>query len=429
MKKFIITTLGCKVNQYESESLARSLRDDGWASPAEGESADICIINTCTVTQKAAMQSRQVIRQAIRSHPKACIVVTGCYAQTEPDAIQKIEGIHEIVGHEDKHKLGKWKLEDGEWKMKEAEQSGFPFPVSAFRTRPFLKIQDGCNAFCTYCIVPYARGRSRSMPPDEVLENILRLKAAGFHEVVLSGIHLGCYGLDLSPSVRLHDLLRRICDSNAIERVRLSSIEPNEITEDIISLTAESDILCRHFHIPLQSGDDTILKQMHRPYTGAFFTELITQIHEKIPDAAIGVDTLIGFPGETKAAFENTYRTIETLPVTYLHVFPFSSRKGTPASTYSDKVPAGLIKARCQKMRELGISKRRGFYKKVVGKTVEILVEEARDKSTDLLKGMTSNYIPVLISGSDDLKNTFTKVKAEKIDGNNRVFGSVIIDN
>jgi threonylcarbamoyladenosine tRNA methylthiotransferase MtaB len=423
MKKFIITTLGCKVNQYESESLARSLKDAGWESPEEGESADICIINTCTVTQKAAMQSRQLIRQAIRSHPRARIVVTGCYAQTEPDAIQKIKGVHEIVGHKDKHKLGKWKMEKGEWKMEEAEQSGVPFPVSAFRTRPFLKIQDGCNAFCTYCIVPYARGQSRSMPPDEVLENILRLKAAGFHEVVLSGIHLGSYGLDLSPPIRFHDLLRRICDSNAIDRVRLSSIEPNEITEEIISLAAESDILCRHFHIPLQSGDDTILKQMHRPYTTGFFTDLITEIHDRIPDAAIGVDTLIGFPGETKAAFENTCKTIETLPVAYLHVFPFSSRKGTPASTYSDKIPPELIKARCQKMRDLGISKRREFYKKVVGRTVEILVEETRDKSTGLLKGMTSNYIPVLISGKDDLKNTFIKVKVEKIDGNNSVFG------
>ena len=431
--KFAITTLGCKVNQYESDAIAQRLKDLGYVPAGAEDPADLCIINTCTVTQKASMQSRQTVRQFIRSNPQAQIVVTGCYAQTEPDELKKIEGVHHIIGHGDKHNIPDIVLSPQKNLpshslihrniLHERDFKQIPVTVFGSRTRPFLKIQDGCDTFCTYCIVPYARGPSRSMSFESVLKNIHCLKQAGFHEVVLTGVHLGAYGLDLSPQTSLTALLDHIRESNAMDRVRLSSIEPHELTDDIIIMVSESDIFCHHFHIPLQSGDDGILKKMHRDYTCSFFKNLVIKIKERIPDAAIGVDLLIGFPGETEKTFENTYSLIETLPVTYLHVFPFSSRPGTPASRYPQKVPQKTIKARCEKMRRLGNEKKRIFYETFVGKTVEMLIEGKRDKETGLLKGITSNYVPVHVVGEDDLFNTMIQVNIEKIEKDNTVFG------
>jgi len=430
--KFTITTLGCKVNQYESDAIAQRLKDLGCVPADAEDQADLCIINTCTVTQKASMQSRQAVRKFIRSNPQAQIVVTGCYAQTEPDAIKKIDGVHHIIGHGDKHNIPDIVLSQEKAPcsslvhrniLSEYHFKQIPVTVFGNRTRPFLKVQDGCDTFCTYCIVPYARGRSRSMPLESVLKHIRNLKRAGFHEVVLTGVHLGAYGLDLSPKTSLTALLDRIRESNNMDRVRLSSIETHELTDDIITIVYESDIFCDHFHIPLQSGDDGILKKMHRDYTSSFFIDLIVKIKDQVPDAAIGVDTLIGFPGETEKAFENTYSLIEKLPVTYLHVFPFSSRPGTPASKYSQKVSSKIIKARCEKMRQLGNEKKRIFYETFMGKTVEVLIESKRDKATGLLKGITSNYIPVHVVGKDELINTLVQVNIEEIKKNNTVFG------
>jgi len=431
--KFRITTLGCKVNQYESDAIAQRLKDLGCIPAGAEDPADLCIINTCTVTQKASMQSRQTVRQAIRFNPEARIIVTGCYAQTEPDAIKKIDGVHHIIGHGDKHNIPDIVLSQEKSLpspslirrniLHELHFKQIPVTVFGNRTRPFLKIQDGCDTFCTYCIVPYARGRSRSMPLEGVLKNIHCLKQAGFHEVVLTGVHLGAYGLDLSPQTSLTALLDHIRESNAMDRVRLSSIEPHELTQDIIKLVAETEIFCDHFHIPLQSGDDRILEKMHRPYTSSFFIDLIVKIKDQVPDAAIGVDILIGFPGETEKAFENTYSLIKKLPITYLHVFPFSPRPGTPAGKYPQKVPQKTIKARCEKMRRLGNEKKRIFYETFMGKTVEVLIEGKRDKATGLLKGITSNYIPVHVVGEDDFFNTLVQVNIEKIKKNNTVFG------
>lgn len=438
MPKFTITTLGCKVNQYESEALAQKLSDDGqWVISRDKEIADLCIINTCTVTQKASMQSRQAIRQAIRSHPKARIIVTGCYAQTEPDEINKIKGVHHVIGHFDKHKIpdmiltGKENiLPSPDLEQKIHHFNPMPSVGLGYRTRPFLKIQDGCNDFCTYCIVPYARGPSRSLPPERVLDNINKIHQAGYHEVVLTGIHLGNYGIDLGKrKADLLDLLNRIRKTCTIDRVRLSSIEPFELTEDIIKFVAQSGSgpakICHHFHIPLQSGDDFILKKMHRPYSRSFFIDLVEKIHKLLPDCAIGVDTLIGFPGESDRAFENTYSLIEQLPVSYLHVFPFSPRKGTPAYSYPDKVNSNVIRERCQKMRTLGKLKRNVFYNKFKGKTLEILIEGKQKKSTNHLKGITSNYIPVLVKGEDKLKNTMANVTIDEVNDNSQVFGKI----
>ncbi len=431
--KFTIATLGCKVNQYESDAIAQRLKNLGWLPAGADDPADLCIINTCTVTQKASMQSRQAVRQFIRTNPQAQIVVTGCYAQTEPDELKKISGVHHIIGHGDKHNIPdivlspQKNLPSSSLMLRNIlhERHFKHIPVTAFgnRTRPFLKIQDGCDTFCTYCIVPYARGRSRSMPIENVLKSIRCLKQAGFHEVVLTGVHLGAYGLDLSPQTSLTSLLEHIRESNAMDRVRLSSIEPHELTQDIIKLVNETNIFCPHFHIPLQSGDDRILERMHRPYTSSFFEDLIVKIKNQMPDAAIGVDILIGFPGETEKAFKNTYSLIEKLPVTYLHVFPFSSRPGTPACKYPQKVPQKTIKVRCEKMRRLGNEKKRIFYETFIGKTVQVLIEGKRDKDTGLLKGITSNYIPAHVIGNDELFNTVVQVNIKKIEKNNMVFG------
>jgi threonylcarbamoyladenosine tRNA methylthiotransferase MtaB len=433
MPKFFITTLGCKVNQAESEAIAQELLDSEWSSAANCDKAKVCIVNTCTVTQKASMQSRQAIRRAIRSNPKARIIVTGCYAQTAPREIKDIEGVDHVVGQDKKHAIGRMIRSNGdpdsdiEIFPQGGPDSGshfqmMPLAASAPRTRPFLKIQDGCNAFCTYCIVPYARGRSRSMPADDVLQSIDRFAEAGFQEVVLTGIHLGAYGRDLATATSLADLMKRIENRRSIARVRISSIEPFELSEKVIEQVAASEIFCKHFHIPLQSGDDGILKKMGRPYSHQDFMALIDRIHELMPDAAIGVDTLIGFPGETEAAFENTYKLIAGLPIGYLHVFPFSERPGTPAAKLPNKLDSRVIKARAERMRELGHQKRMTFYRRFEGLSLPVLIEGKRDSASGLLKGLSSNYLPVIIDGGDDLQNKIVEVKIEKLEGS-RLFG------
>ena len=435
MSKFKITTLGCKVNQTESEAIARDLMSSNFMEGCAVEEADIYIVNTCAVTQKAAMQSRQAVRRAIRANPNANIVVTGCYAQTAPQEIKAIDGVNYIVGHGEKHNIGRMIRTAGNRACGQVITIGGdlrqkrPFATMLLenaspRTRPFLKIQDGCDAFCTYCIVPHARGRSRSMPLEKVLANIRKLAKAGYREVVLTGIHLGVYGHDLTPATNLATVMERISESRPIDRIRLSSIEPLEITSKIINQMIESDIFCRHFHIPLQSGDPGILKSMGRPYSPQFFGDLINKIHEFMADAAIGADVLIGFPGESEAAFQETYNLIEKLPISYLHVFPFSERPGTKAANLSDKVDVRIVKDRCDRMRILGNAKRKKFYQKFIGQVLPILVETNRVPSTNFLKGMSSNYLPVLIDGGDMLKNKIVDVKIEKRIGR-QLFGSI----
>jgi threonylcarbamoyladenosine tRNA methylthiotransferase MtaB len=436
MPTFKISTLGCKVNQSESEAIARQLESNDWLPDGNNSATGVTIINTCTVTQKAAMQSRQAVRRAIRANPNSRIVVTGCYAQTEPQALEKISGVHYIIGNADKHRISKileadrYSADDQPITIGSDIRLSHPLKptlaaVSGSRTRSFLKIQDGCDAFCSYCIVPYARGPSRSLPVAKVIEGIKALSAAGYHETVLTGIHLGRYGSDLIPQTCLSQLLDRIDRSKLIQRVRLSSIEPLELTDGLIQRVADSPRFCRHFHIPLQSGNDRILKKMKRPYSADIFQQRVAKIRKQIPDAAIGVDTLIGFPGESDAAFRNTYDLINELPITYLHVFPFSARPGTAAARYPDRVALDVIKERCEEMRRLGRAKQLHFYQNFIGKEVKILVESTRHAATGLLKGLSSNYIPVLIDADDDRINTFMTVKlTDQID--NALTGTIV---
>ncbi len=428
MSKFKITTLGCKVNQAESEAIAHDLLSSKWLTARDLQEADICIVNTCAVTQKAAMQSRQAVRRAIRANPNAQIVVTGCYAQTAPQEIKAIDGVNYIVGHGEKHTIGRMIRTIGDGVpghgisicgdiRKKRPFASMPIANTVLRTRPFLKIQDGCDAFCAYCIVPHARGRSRSMPLESVLDNIGKLAKAGYREVVLTGIHLGAYGHDLSPVTNLSTAMERIRELKPIDRVRLSSIEPFDFTGKILDQAVKSDIFCRHFHIPLQSGDAEILKNMGRPYSPRFFSDLLNKIHRLMPDAAIGADVLIGFPGESESAFENTYKLVEKLPISYLHVFPFSARPGTKAANLPNKVDGGIIKDRCERMRILGNEKRMKFYREFIGQVLPILIETKREASTNFLKGISSNYLPVLIDAGDKLKNKIVDVKIQKLEG------------
>jgi len=413
MTTIAIATLGCKVNQFESEALMDSLEQRGYVLVPFGERTDITIVNTCTVTHRADFQSRQLIRRAFRSDPKSLIVVTGCYPQVEPEAIARTEGVRYLLGNKEKGQIPDLipLMLKGDFPRiqisdigKETLFSDIPLHSFHRHTRAFLKIQDGCNARCSYCIVPYARGRSRSLPPERVLEHLRVLKERDFKEVVLTGIHIGCYGLDLVPPFSLEKLLRQLEEEETPHRIRLSSIEPGDFSQDLISTLSRSAKVCPHLHIPIQSGDDEILRKMNRDYDGPFLSDLIQELHQRIPKLSIGADVIVGFPGETEERFQRTHALIESLPVSYLHVFPFSRRKGTPAFQFPDQVDAGEIKKRAEGMRELGQQKRQFFYGQFLHQKLPVLMEDRREKETGRWKGLSRNYIPVLLtreSGSE----------------------------
>ncbi len=430
MNTFRIITLGCKVNQSESEVLAAALLSSGWTLAAADGPAEVCIVNTCTVTGRAAMQCRQALRRCRRENPDALIIATGCYASVGGEELQQTGAVDWIVPHRAKYRIPRMLAETfidrTAWPAVIAPDSADSvfsprpdgdFPVLSasgrlfFKTRAFLKIQDGCNSFCTYCIVPYTRGRSVSMPPDTVLSVLRSLAASGYREIVLSGIHLGAYGLDLSPPIALRNLLARIAAGQPADRIRLSSIEPAELTPEIIQLAADSEIFCPHFHVPLQSGADTLLQKMGRPYSASFFGDLVHRIRAKVPGAAIGADVLVGFPGEGEKEFAATCDLIRNTPVTYLHVFPFSPRPQTPARTYDRQVTPAIIKERCRLLREIGREKNQAFYAENAGETSEVLVETRRDEISGKLKGLTPNYATVFFSGPDSLMSRLVRVR------------------
>lgn len=426
MTSFYIETFGCKVNQAETGSIAHELKRGGWAFASDIASADCIIINTCTVTGRANMQARQAIRHALRQNPRAVIAITGCYAQTSAQELLDIQGIDYLAGNNCKQELCARLLMDKSAKQSApvilltdiAQNQSFaalPFYDLENRTRPFLKIQDGCNAFCTYCAVPYARGRSRSMPQTDVIAHINKLFLGGFKETVLTGIHVGKYGLDLPEETDLAALLELILRETDMPRLRISSIESMEITDRLLDIAVNNPRVCPHWHIPLQSGDDSILARMERPYTRCQFRNTVLQVHELFPAAALGSDILVGFPGENEAHFQNTLELIQELPFTYLHVFPYSVRPNTKAAGFADKIPADAAKKRCQILRKTGISKKTAFYESHLDSVVRVLTESKRDPHSGLLRGFSDNYLPVAFSGSDDLKNSFVNVRIVKL--------------
>lgn len=423
--RITIATLGCKANQYDSEIIREAFEERNCEIVPFSTGADIYVINTCTVTGKTDYQSRQLIRRAHRLNPEAKIVVTGCYAQIAADEARSIPGVSMVVGNREKERIAEFIAQatpspeaqvlvpamngKTEFSQKVARRFGS-------RTRFFLKIQDGCNAQCAYCIIPRARGRSRSMAPETVLDCIGKSNSSGYNEVVLTGIHLGAYGLDLTPPTSLTTLLKKSEEEKSVGRLRLSSIEPNEISDELIALLARSEIVCPHLHIPFQSGDDSILRRMNRPYAADDLRALTLRLTRSIPDLTIGADVIAGFPGEGEAEFNRTAELLEELPITYLHVFPFSPRKGTPAFDFPERVDGNAVKKRGKRLRSLSSKKKTAFYQSYLNRDLRVLVETKKDKKTGLFKGLSRNYIPVLIDGGDEFTNKEVTVRVTSVE-------------
>jgi threonylcarbamoyladenosine tRNA methylthiotransferase MtaB len=421
-----IATLGCKVNHYESAGLEEEIRSRGFSIVPFRSEADIYIVNTCTVTGKTDYQSRQLIRRANRTNPDASIFVTGCYAQIAPETLAALPGVKMVVGTGQKAAIPD--LLSNEARKEtiinvgnvDDERFLTCLSVTDFhgQTRAYLKVQDGCNAFCSYCIIPYARGRARSLPEDVVIGEIRSLCRAGYREIVLTGIHLGMYGQELSPQTSLSDLIKRIEKETGIERLRISSTEPMEITDGIIELIRESEILCRHLHIPLQSGDDKILRAMNRNYDSRQFGKGLEKIVKAIPDIGIGIDIIAGFPGEGEEEFENTRTFIEQLPIQYLHVFPYSKRSGTAAFSLSCHVPENIKGERARILRNIGREKRQSFSRRFIGKRLSVLVEGKRDRGSGHMKGFSDNYISILVEDvNQSLTNRIVEVEGTETVG------------
>lgn len=418
-KKVALATLGCKVNQFESAAFLSAFAERDVEVVPYSQKADVYIVNTCAVTAKAGAQSRQLIRRALRANPEARLVVTGCYAQIGSQDILEIATQPLcIVGNGYKHELVDLALSgqhcDLEMFMGDISrrQEICPLEVRSFgeRTRAYLRIQDGCNSFCSYCIVPFTRGRSRSQLPDQVVRQANIFGEEGYRELVVTGIHTGVYGQDLEPPTDLVTIMRRLLAETPL-RYRISSLDPGEITPELLELMAGEEKLLPHLHIPLQSGDDNILQKMHRRYSGQDFADLIGRIKAVLPEAAIGVDVMAGFPGEDDEAFQNTHDLLAGLPVTYLHVFPYSKRPGTVAAGMGGQVLKRLKDERVAALRELGERKKREFYAAHLGEVREVLVESGDRRKAGELKGYTDNYIPVRFKAAAGLVNQVVAVQ------------------
>lgn len=403
MKNFAIHTLGCKLNFSESAAIAAKLEANGWQ---QGGIPEIIILNTCAVTQSAEKKTRNVASKLHRENPLASIVVVGCYSALKPDLLERWSGVIKVFGSSNKMSCVDFILQ------REAE------PVPAFfdaysvhdRTRSFLKIQDGCNNHCTYCTVWIARGKSRSDNIANVLKNIQNIADSGVHEVNLTGVNVGDFGKGTNEN--LLKLLKAIVKQNALERVRISSLEPDMLTPEIIKLVAKSPILMPHFHIPLQSGCDRILSVMRRRYTAAEYAEKVLMIKKLMPDACVACDVITGFPGETDEEFEETYHFLEELPISYMHVFTYSRRPRTHANMMEDQVSEEVKHERTERLLELSHAKKMAFYSQCEGQTRPVLVET--EVVDDQLFGFTDNYIRVAMPYDESLVNTIQKIKIEQ---------------
>lgn len=401
--KVSVLTLGCKVNQSESSIIEGNLNKLGYSIVSLSEHPDYCIVNTCSVTSKSDYQSRQLIRRAVRSGAK--VIVTGCYSQLRPDDIRDIDGIFSIVENNKKMSI---------INMLSDNIASTTYSYSS-RSRPYLKVQDGCNFACTYCIVPLARGKSVSLDVSEVIRQANEFEASGYNEIVLTGIHLGSYGYDLRPRTRLSALLKILLKKTKIHRIRLSSIEINEVDDELIGILKEQR-LCKHIHLPLQSGDDAVLRLMNRMHTSDVYISTVENIIKNIPDIAIGTDVIVGFPGEGDKEFLNTKELLFSIPIAYMHIFPFSSRPNTLASKMSIQNTPSIKRERFNELNALNIKKKRAFMLSQINKTLDIIIEEHCPEN--ISSGTSNNYLKVKIPSRMYPKKTLIHVRVSGIEGN-----------
>lgn len=446
-KTVSLHTLGCKLNYSETSTIAKQFTEKGYRIEDYGNPADIFVLNTCSVTENADKECRQIIRSVIRNNPATYVIVTGCYAQLQPGEIAKMEGVDLVLGANEKFKLFDYMdnfekenlscIEGIENNAKVIRKEVYELDefVEAFsadndsRTRAFLKIQDGCNYKCSFCTIPMARGKSRSQDIAKVVENAKKIIDSGYKEIILTGVNTGDYDFQINLNeeetlkYKLIDVLYEL-DKLDINRIRISSIEPNLLTDEILDLYASSNKFCNHFHIPLQSGDSEILKSMRRRYNADFYKDLVYKINDKIKDVGIGVDVIVGFPGETDTHFDNTYKFLNSLPISYLHVFSYSERRDTVAIELPDSVDVRKRKFRSQVLRNLSNKKRFDFYSKYVGTEQEVLFETIKDAG--MIEGYTRNYIRVKAPYTSEIGNTIRKVKLIETDSVKPVLSELI---
>jgi threonylcarbamoyladenosine tRNA methylthiotransferase MtaB len=421
MPKVAFYTLGCKVNQYESAAMAELFLKKGYEVISFDEKADVYVINTCDVTSESGRKSRQMIRKAVRKNPDAAIAVTGCYSQLQPRQVANIPGVDVVIGTTDRKSIvdlveksidEKKQVVEVKDIMQQRNFEEIAFKGHRQKTRAFLKIQEGCNMFCAYCIIPYARGPIRSRSIESIIDEAQSLARDGFQEIVLTGIHLGLYGADIGNEKKLIDVITKIKDIEGIKRIRLSSIEVMELTEDFIKRLAEIESFCHHFHIPLQSGSDSVLRRMNRRYTTGEFFETTQFIRKIMPDVSITTDVMVGFPGETSKEFKETVDFIKDVDFSRLHVFPFSARKGTPAAKMQNVVDKSTKRERSSILIDLGEKMEKEFRERFSGRTLEVLFEERMEK--DFYEGLTENYIKVWAKSVEDLHNKLLPVRLEQ---------------
>jgi len=416
-KKVALHTLGCKLNFSETSTIGKEFLTKGFEIVDFNNSADVYVFNTCTVTENAERECRQLIRRALRCNPQAYIIVTGCYAQLRPERIASIKGVDAVLGSNEKFQIFSL-LDDFDKKELSciyvsptdnlSNQFGFASSTDAdSRTRAFLKIQDGCDYKCSFCTIPLARGLSRSMDPEKVIQEFKILIESGYKEIILTGVNVGDYGK--LYNINLYNLLLRLIKLDGRFRIRISSIEPNLLSDDIIKLTAKTEKLCNHFHIPLQSGSPSVLKAMQRRYSVDDYKDVIYRVKEYLPDAGIGVDVIVGFPGETEDDFLSTYTFLNELPVSYLHVFTYSERPDTKAVNLPGIVSPSERKRRNIMLRILSEKKRNSFYNEMIGKDLDVLFES--ENVDGMMKGFSSNYVRVANSYNTEMINKFCKIE------------------
>lgn len=437
MAKIAFYTLGCKVNQADTASMENLFLRSGHQLVSFDGEADVYIINTCVVTNTGQRKSRQTIHRAIRKNPHALIVVTGCYPQTAAEEVKAIAGVDMIIGNQDRAQIVQLVEERLAHRQTDTLDAVHKLTAStAFeemaagditdKTRAFLKIQEGCNQFCTYCIIPYARGPLRSRSLESIRTETQRLISAGFKEIVLIGIHLGCYGKENPDGPTLYDAVKTVLDVPGVQRLRLGSLESVEVEPRLLTLMQEDARFCRHLHLPLQSGCDKTLQAMHRPYTTAKFQTLLADIKTKVPDIAITTDVIAGFPGETEADFETTCKFAESCGFSKMHIFPFSARKGTPAEKFAGAVTEAVKKERADILGKIDETMHKTFLQAMVGQTAEVLFEQPAGE--DYFEGLTGNYQRVFVkSGGRNLGGEILPVKITAFDGE-KLLGEIIKD-